>query len=140
MLGRTIHDPHGMESSAGEAEGLGLLPAVTYLSREKQTRAVTATTPGGVRFGGYEVHLGVTTLDRSDEVVPFARLPGNSADGVRRAGVIGTYLHGAFENPGVCAEVFGIDAPSAMPKSGQYQRLAAWFEEHARHLDQLGLD
>jgi adenosylcobyric acid synthase len=143
MLGRTIRDPDGMESSAGEAEGLGLLPAVTQLAREKQARAVTATTPGGVRFGGYEIHLGVTTVDRSDEVVPFARLAGDGPggiDGVRRGGVIGTYLHGAFENPGVCAEVFGIDAPSAMPKSGQYQRLAAWFGQHARHLDQLGLD
>ena len=145
MLGRTIQDPDGMESSAGEAQGLGLLPAVTHLAREKQARAVTATTPGGVRFGGYEIHLGVTTLDRSDDVMPFARLAGDGpggvdgVDGVRRGGVTGTYLHGAFENPDVCAEVFGIDAPSAMPKCGHYQRLAAWFEQHARHLDQLGL-
>ena len=31
------------------AEGLGLLPAATELGREKRTRAVSATTPGGVR-------------------------------------------------------------------------------------------
>jgi len=140
MLGRTIHDPAGMESSTGTAEGLGLLPAVTSLSREKQTRAVTATTPGGARFGGYEIHLGVTTLDPSDGVTPFARLADGGLDGVRRSGVIGTYLHGAFEHPDVCAEVFGVDAPSATSKAVQYRRLAAWFAQHARHLDQLGLD
>jgi adenosylcobyric acid synthase len=140
MLGRTIHDPAGMESSAGTAEGLGLLPAVTSLSREKQTRAVAATTPGGVRFGGYEIHLGVTTLDPSADVTPFARLADGGLDGVRRSGVIGTYLHGAFEHPDVCAEVFGVDAPSATSKAVQYRRLAAWFEQHARHLDQLGLE
>jgi adenosylcobyric acid synthase len=139
MLGRTIHDPDRMESSAGDADGLGLLPAVTSLSREKQTRAVAATTPGGVRFGGYEIHLGVTTLDRGD-FMPFARLSDGGVDGIRRAGVIGTYLHGAFEHPSVCAEVFGIDAPAAASKAVHYGRLAAWFEQYVRHPDQLGLD
>ena len=140
MLGRTIHDPVGMESSVGEAEGLGLLPAATYLSCEKQTRAVTATTPGGTQFGGYEIHLGVTTLDRPDDVTPFAWLGDGGVDGARGPRVIGTYLHGAFENPDVCAEVFGVDAPSVRAKTVQYQRLGAWFEQHVRHLDQLGLD
>jgi adenosylcobyric acid synthase len=139
MLGRTIHDPFGMESSAGSAEGLGLLPAVTLLSSEKQTQAVTATTPGGVQFGGYEIHLGVTTLDRRDDFTPFARLDAGGVDGVRAPGVIGTYLHGAFEHPDVCAEVFGIGAPSGTSKAAHYERLATWFEQHVRHRDQLGL-
>jgi adenosylcobyric acid synthase len=140
MPGRTIHDPSGMESSAARAEGLGLLPVETYLSREKLTRAVTATTPGGVRFGAYEIHLGVTAINRSDDVVPFARLSDGSVDGIRGAGVIGTYLHGALEHPDVCAEVFGVDAPSAASKADQYQRMAAWFARHARAVEHLGLD
>ena len=140
MLGRAIHDPDGMESAAGEAAGLGLLPAVTRLSREKQTRAVAATTPGGVRFGAYEIHLGVTTIDRNAGDQPFARLDEGTVDGVCRDRVIGTYLHGAFEHPDVCAEVFRMVPPAAVSKLDQYQRLAAWFSRHARHLDQLGLD
>jgi len=139
MLGRAIHDPAGMESSAGAADGLGLLSTVTVLSHEKQTRAVTATTPGGVQFGGYEIHLGVTTFEAGDEGTPFARLRDGGADGVRTAGVIGTYLHGALEHPGVCAEIFGIDTPSVISKAAHYQGLAAWFEQHVRHLDRLGL-
>jgi len=139
MLGRTIRDPEMIESPRSDAEGLGLLPAETHLTREKRTRTVAATTAGGTRFDGYEIHLGVTTLDPSERVVPFAQLSDGGTDGVRCAGVIGTYLHGALEDPDVCAEVFGIDAPSATSKIGQYQRLAAWFEQHARHLDRLGL-
>jgi adenosylcobyric acid synthase len=140
MLGRTIRDPYAMESSDREAAGLGLLPAVTELAREKHTRAISATTPGGIRFGGYEIHLGHTALDRGDRAVPFARLDDGGVDGVRGAGAIGTYLHGALEHPEVCAELFGIDAPVAQSKAGQYQRLAAWFAAHARHLDRLGVD
>ena len=139
MMGRAVHDPHNMESSVGWAEGLGLLPAVTCLNRDKHTRAVTATTTGGVEFAGYEIHLGVTTLDTPNAYLPFARLRDGRIDGVRGAGVIGTYLHGAFEHSDVCAEVFGIEAPRAASKSDQYQRLASWFETHARHLDCLGL-
>jgi adenosylcobyric acid synthase len=139
LLGRAVHDPHNMESSVGSAEGLGLLPAVTCLSRDKHTRAVTATTTGGVEFAGYEIHLGVTTLDTPNGYLPFARLRDGRSDGVRCAGVIGTYLHGAFEHPDVCAEVFDIEAPRAPSKSDQYQRLACWFETHARHLDCLDL-
>jgi adenosylcobyric acid synthase len=142
MLGRTIRDPAAMESLAGEAAGLGLLPAVTTLNREKQTRAVAATTRGGSAFGGYEIHLGATTFDSGSDFVPFARLSDGSVDGVHGAGLIGTYLHGAFEHPAVCAEVFGVlglGAPSAASKADQYQRLAEWFARHVRHVDQLGL-
>jgi adenosylcobyric acid synthase len=140
MLGRSICDPDGMESTSGEAAGLGLLPAVTCLAREKRTRAVSATTPSGVRFGGYEIHLGQTALDPGSRALPFARLDDGGVDGACEAGVIGTYLHGALEHPEVCAELFGIAAPLAQSKAAQYQRLAEWFEQHARHLDQLGLD
>ena len=83
MLGRTIRDPDGMESSAGQADGLGLLPAVTVLARDKTTRAVTATTPGGVRFGAlrdpsWDHHARSAALN-----VPFARLDDGDVDGVR---------------------------------------------------------
>jgi adenosylcobyric acid synthase len=139
MLGRTIRDPAGMESSAGLVDGLGLVPAVTSLSREKRTRALVATTPRGAQFGGYEIHLGVTTLDRPDDVVPFAHLNDGGVDGIRGAGVIGTYLHGAFEHPEVCAEVFAIDAPLVISKAIHYERLAAWFGVHVRHPEDLGL-
>jgi adenosylcobyric acid synthase len=131
MLGRSIADPDGMESPAGQTDGLGLIPAVTVLARDKTTRAVTATTPGGVRFGAYEIHLGVTTVAKGSGLKPFARLDEGSDEGVRDTGVLGTYLHGALENSRVCAEVFGIVELSAISKASHYQRMAAWFAEHA---------
>jgi adenosylcobyric acid synthase len=139
MLGRTISDPAGVESNDGEVEGLGLLPAVTTMQRQKQTRAVAGVTPGGVRFGGYEIHLGVTTLDERQGIFPFARVEPDASDGVRADRVIGTYLHGAFEHAGVCAEIFGVDVPAAASKADQYRRLGAWFGRHVRHVEQLGL-
>jgi adenosylcobyric acid synthase len=139
MLGRTVRDPAATESPAGEAAGLGLVPAVTTLEREKLTRTVRAATPRGAAFSGYEIHLGVTSVDRGCAHTPFARLSDGSADGVRYPGVIGTYLHGALEHPAVLAEIFGVDPPLVPSKAEQYQRLAEWFARHARHVERLGL-
>ena len=110
------------------------------MTREKRTRAVRATTTGGVTFGGYEIHLGVTMMDAGRPGPPFATLEDGTSEGVCRNGVIGTYLHGALENADVCAEVFGVDGAPTAYKAAQYQRLALWFEQHGRHLDRLGFD
>jgi adenosylcobyric acid synthase len=136
MLGRMIHDPGGVESAAGSAEGLGLLPAETVLTSDKTTRVVCGTTPGGVHFSGYEIHLGVTSI--ADPVEPFARLDDGTAEGVRTPGIIGTYLHGVFEHAAVCGEVLGTPVTAA-PKDIEYQRLAEWFDRHSRNLDALAL-
>ena len=139
MLGRTVSDPAAMESDAGSVEGLGLLPVATELARDKCVRAVTATTRGGAAFGGYEIHLGVTTAERGGTVTPFARLDDGSEDGVWSERAIGTYLHGALEHPEVCEEIFGVEIRGVARKSDSYNRLAQWFGEHARHLDELEL-
>jgi adenosylcobyric acid synthase len=139
MLGRTITDPSGVESGSGAADGLGLIPAITELTREKETRAIAATTSGGVRFGAYEIHLGVTTLDPDAALAPFASLSNGAPEGVRGTGIIGTYLHGALENAEVCAEVFGVDPPERASKAIEYQRMAEWFATHSWHRAELGL-
>jgi adenosylcobyric acid synthase len=137
MLGRRLHDPLGVESDLRSAPGLDLLPATTTMAREKTTEVRTARTAGGTRFTGYEIHMGVTTFESA--LAPFADLDGGGVDGARLPGVIGTYLHGAFENADVCAEVFGVAPPAAASKATQYARLADWFAQHARHLEQLGI-
>lgn len=82
MLGETIHDPDGAESSRGVTVGLGLLPVDTVLGRDKTTVVRRAVTPGGAVFGAYEIHLGVTTS--RVPLPPFARLleaePGEAAE------------------------------------------------------------
>jgi adenosylcobyric acid synthase len=137
MLGQKVRDPDATESGSGEVDGLAFLAASTTMLRTKLTRTVEAVTPGGVPFGAYEIHLGRTDLPAADGTVPFARLSDGSVDGVRAGRVIGTYLHGAFEHPAVCAEIFGIDAPVPVSKQQAYRRLASWFDEHVKHVDRL---
>jgi len=137
MLGRVIHDPDGLESDAGSVAGLGLLPTETTLAREKTTRVVSGTTPGGTSFRAYEIHLGQTSLD--GPVTPFARLADGTCDGMRGDRVIGTYLHGAFEDAAVCADVFNVRVAASRPATETHLRLAEWFEAHARCTEVLGL-
>jgi adenosylcobyric acid synthase len=137
MLGRVIRDPGGLESSLQCADGLALLPAETVLAADKTTEVRTATTKGGVTFGAYEIHLGVTTVERP--VAPFATLNNGGLDGACVDRVVGTYLHGALESAGVCSELFGVPMERTTPKHEQYERLGAWFARHGRGLERLGL-
>ena len=97
MLGTSIRDPLGVESSVPEISGLGLLPVETIFEPEKttvQTRAVTVT--GEQALEGYQIHMGRTVLH--DGVRPFARLADGSLDGAMKGRAWGTYLHGLFHN------------------------------------------
>lgn len=138
MLGHQVADPDSVESSTASTEGLSLLPVKTVITRDKRTEVVQATTPSGTSFGAYAIHAGRTSPIESGDVERFATLGDGSTDGVRRNRVIGTYLHGAFENAALCKEVFGA-APSEDSKQASYARLADWFDAHVRHVDQLGL-
>jgi len=140
MLGRSISDPTGAESTRVRAQGLDLIPAETVLGREKTARVVKATSGGGASFGAYEIHLGETTIDREAASQPFARLDTGAPDGVRTSRVIGTYLHGALEHPAVCAEVFGVPLSAMRSADRDYGRLADWFAASARYPESLGLD
>ena len=143
MLGQTISDPWGVESLEGSAEGIGLLPVETVLLREKTTRLVEARSASSGRcFRGYEIHMGETTsTDRSSAgSEPFALVQGRP-EGLRANGILGTYLHGALEDPGLLAELLEEiarrrnkpppPAPSRLSREAVYDRLAGWFEEHA---------
>ncbi|MGB1271110.1 MAG: cobyric acid synthase, partial [Endozoicomonas sp.] len=64
MLGQAIHDPDGIEGTAGSSEGLGLLALETTMVRQKQLNLVKGEfqLPGfkPVAVTGYEIHAGVT--------------------------------------------------------------------------------
>jgi len=112
MLGTAVHDPDHMESSATTTPGLGLLPVVTWLGREKTTvrvRGRVAEEPGpfaaaaGTEIDAYEIHVGRTEVGvarRPFEIVARRGAPVDDRDGaVNHAGnTLGTYLHGLFAN------------------------------------------
>ena len=99
MLGQEVVDT-GVESCRGSYKGLGLLQVTTHFSRyEKITTQVSRTArplgPILSRIGtvqGYEIHMGETKRSGDDEA--FIGEGAASPDGM----VIGTYLHGLFEN------------------------------------------
>lgn len=111
MLGRAIHDPHGVESG-GSIDGLDLLALETVLTPEKTTVPVRGevvapvlcgAVPTVSRFDGYEIHVGETRY--GDGVLPFAKLVrGDGAEAYRDGAVahdgkiVATYVHGLFDD------------------------------------------
>ncbi|MGV8175947.1 MAG: cobyric acid synthase [Methanothrix sp.] len=100
MLGKEIIDC-GIEDTVGAVPGLGLLDATTRFDLyEKRTVQVEKTVTGGgpilepirgQKVRGYEIHMGVTT---PTEDSAFGDDGAVSESGI----VIGTYLHGLFDN------------------------------------------
>jgi len=137
MLGHLIHDPHGVEGAAGSSPGLGLLEVETTLAPRKQLRNVRgrlAFAAAPVR--GYEIHAGITEGPAC--LRPCAQLT-HAADGARTNDgvVMGTYLHGLFEEPAACDALLrwaGLAAPQspdyAAHCAAQLDRLADTVEEH----------
>ncbi|HEX5062613.1 MAG TPA: cobyric acid synthase [Kofleriaceae bacterium] len=149
MLGETIDDPFGVESPEPRVAGLGLLPLRTRFERAKTTAQVVARTAAssfladaGTDVTGYEIHMGVVE-STSPCASTFELLSRNGAavqvmDGAIDAtgSVVGTMLHGIFENDGFRAGVLarlrtrrGLDAPptdAVSAKDAEYDRL-----EHA---------
>jgi adenosylcobyric acid synthase len=100
MLGKMVRDSGIEDGTAEDVRGLALLPVTTQFGEyEKHTcqvvKAVTGTGPildriWGSKLLGYEIHMGKTTSPS----------PAFWDDGCvdENGTVIGTYLHGLFEN------------------------------------------
>jgi cobyric acid synthase CobQ len=98
MLGRTIEDPHAIESYRKKINGLGLLDAVTTLAKEKSLKLVLARhNPSGLAVKGYEIHHGKTATRDLEPIVvrDDGEVIGLASSGSR---TWGTYLHGIFDD------------------------------------------
>ncbi len=144
MLGRSIADPHGVESAAGESPGLGLLDIDTTLLPGKTLRNVSGSAASlNCAISGYEIHCGVS--ERFADAAPFAVLEGGREDGAVSADghVAGTYLHGLFDTADASAALLrwaGLEAAPctslAALRESEIERLADCIENH---LDLEGL-
>jgi len=164
MLGDAIHDPSGVESSAGSSKALCLLSLETTLTSQKQLTQVQGrchlshakVSPDHDSFqhdiSGYEIHCGLSSGSALD--LPFATVSdqdGNqiidgaiSADGQ----IVGTYIHGLFETKDCLAKI--IDWAGAVStesidwstiREQELDRLADVFEAHLdieKILDAIG--
>ncbi len=121
MLGQRLEDPDHIESSVSSVAGLDLLPIRTRYRSIKTTadvRAVVARPsfltkglPANTRLSAYEIHMGEvesTAVDRAAfTVVSRNGVATTLADGAvdGQGAVVGTMLHGIFENPSVRASL-----------------------------------
>ena len=104
ILGRAILDPHGIESTAPEVPGLGLMDLRSTFAADKTlVRVARAETPLGVPSGGYEIHHGLT--DHGPSALPlFLRADrAYPSEAERICGYVSgrrwaTYLHGVFDD------------------------------------------
>ena len=98
MLGRSIHDPLGLEGEPGSTSGLGLLDLHTELQPEKQLRRVQGCFHlEQAPLQGYEIHMGHSTGTALDR--PAIQLAGRSDGAISEDNqIIGTYLHGLLES------------------------------------------
>ena len=105
MLGHLLRDPQGVESAAREVAGLGLLDMQVAFAAEKRTVQAAGTLTGapdwlsglrGARVEGYEIHSGVNTF--GEDVRFWMKVPGNDGACNARGNVLGTYLHGLFDD------------------------------------------
>ncbi len=138
MLGRKVFDPLGIEGSAAEADGLGLLDVETVLQPEKTVRNVAARSlVHDEPLAGYEIHLGATTGPGT--LRPAIEIDGRPDGAVSADGhVWGAYLHGIFAADGfrrrLLAEL-GV-AASDIDYRGQIDAALTAIAGHLeRHLD-----
>ncbi len=108
MLGLSILDPDGVESTARETPGHGLLPVGTAFARDKTLSRVKAlwrcAGEPDEKLEGYEIHHGGTRLADGSRSIPAARpaVVSESGEvlGYAAGSVWGSYLHGVFDADG----------------------------------------
>ena len=110
MLGEWVSDPTGVEVESGSREeGLGLLQLHTELEAEKITTQISRKIEGADGFFeflngktavGYEIHAGKSLSESGEEIknaVWGVRMPSSGAVDSGSHNVLGTYIHGFFD-------------------------------------------
>lgn len=132
MLGQEIRDPDRVEGEVEVMPGLGLLPVITTLTKEKQTVQTRFQFRNREEYcKGYEIHMGETRLVGAE---PLCTTDTDISDGCFVSSRLwGTYLHGILDNPVVVEEILKAGEFKAHPaefdyssfKEEQYDKLAA---------------
>ncbi|WP_041642981.1 cobyric acid synthase [Magnetococcus marinus] len=138
MLGRQIHDPHGLEGSPGSMDGLHLLEMQTTITPEKQLTRHTGNLLQGGAVEGYQIHMGRSSGPALAH--PLLTLEDGSHEGAssQDGQIKGSYLHGLLDHPEALASLLNWAAPHhSLPvqdirqlREASIDRLADAFAEH----------
>jgi adenosylcobyric acid synthase len=137
MLGQEIRDPNQVEGDVKIMPGLGLLPVITTLTKEKQTVQTRFQFRSREEYcQGYEIHMGETQLAGGE---PLCLTDTGIPDGCFVSSRLwGTYLHGILDNRIVVEEILKASSLNAnftefdylSFKEEQYNKLAAHVRLH----------
>lgn len=138
MLGSAIHNPQGIEGTAGSSTGLGFLDFVTTLAAEKQLHRINGKLcADNVAVTGYEIHCGESQGAALQQ--PFALLDDGRCDGTVSDDqqIIATYIHGLFDHHEALQSLLqwaGLQQPESLHYNGiintELDRLADTLEQH----------
>jgi adenosylcobyric acid synthase len=143
MMGKTVHDPAGLEGRAGSSEGLDLLPIETTLKAPKTT-TLTQFSWNARQGAGYEIHMGQTVRSGGTplfQITARNHNPCRDEDGCvsSDAKIMGTYIHGLFDNPAILkswldhigmSDVAVSDIGGIEARNKEYDLLAEHFEKN----------
>ncbi len=163
MLGKEIRDSENAESKITQIRGLGLIDAKTTFMLQKNTYQIKARLHSDLasrsdlnnfntrsELTGYEIHMGETEL--LNGTLPFLKIIERSDkevcadDGAisNDGNVIGTYVHGIFDNDGFRLELINClrrkkcltpirpEDLSKVDKERQYDKLADLFRKNIK--------
>jgi adenosylcobyric acid synthase len=118
MMGRVIEDPYHIESNQPCVQGLGFLSVSTRFQKFKKTVQVSARiqknsflTQGqiGEKINAYEIHMGQVQVERpgvslfKTTMQNQERIQSEEGSTDAQGNIVGTLLHGLFENHCICS-------------------------------------
>ncbi|WP_347838190.1 cobyric acid synthase [uncultured Draconibacterium sp.] len=135
MMGEWISDPDHVESTIDKIPGLGILPVITTLSKEKITEQCTFEFQNLLKGKGYEIHMGETSCKKPK---PLCYINGKKPDGYYLdAKTWGTYIHGILDNTEIVKRMLeeaggGVNSTFDFQefKQQQYDKLADLIREN----------
>ena len=108
MLGDSLEDPYlnqgRVNNKINSIKGIGLLPIRTIFLKEKKTQQISCESiwPCSTIINGFEIHNGVSEIlnNKDNEILSITKEKdiGWYFKKDNKGSIVGTYLHGIFEN------------------------------------------